>query len=182
MVELLTGLRAEISQRRMQAKSVVEPFNVIEQTRPGFVSGLIETTMHVLTFQGAEETLHRCIIIPGPHPVHAGQDTAILQHGLVPTVRVLAPLIRMMHEACCRPALTDSHLQGSQRQVCSHPVRHGPADDSTTEQVQNGCQVEPPFQAGDVGDVGQPLLIRSVGQSPVSAGSELPCGPCRAWL
>ena len=108
MVELFIALRAEIVQRRMKASSVVEAFDIVEHVGPCFVAGPVDGMIHPLAFQGAEEALHRCVIVPVLHTVHAGLDAMAHQQGLITAVSVLTTLVRMVDEPRTWPALPDA--------------------------------------------------------------------------
>ena len=59
-----------------------------------------------------------------------------------------------------RPALGHGHLQGVEDELGAEMRRHGPADDPATPGVQHDGQVEEAGPGGDLGDVGDPELIR----------------------
>ena len=46
-------------------------------------------------------------------------------------------------------------------QVCCHPGPHGIPDDLTRIQILNPGYIQPPFLCRDIGDVGEPGLIRA---------------------
>ena len=160
---LLKGFRAEITQRRVQPTPIITRFDVEEKIGSRLLSGLIDTMMYSLALQGSEEALHRGIVIPTPDAVHAGLEAMSLQHRLVLLVSVLAALIGVMNETRHWLSLLEGHLQRLDGQRTGHPLRHCPADNAARAQIQDGGQVEPPFQSRDVSDVGQPLLIRLFG-------------------
>jgi hypothetical protein len=60
---------------------------------------------------------------------------------------VLAAAIRVMHAAFGRLPECDGHLQCPDRQVASHAITDGPADDTTRVQVQDHSQMQPPAYA-----------------------------------
>jgi hypothetical protein len=64
MVELLIGLWTEIIQRRVSSSPVVERFDVEKQVRPRLVTGAVQTMLHPLAFQGADEALHGRVVVP----------------------------------------------------------------------------------------------------------------------
>ena len=78
MVESLKGFRTKVAQRRMSSAPVVEGLDIVEQIRPCLFTGVIYAMMDQLTFQRAEETFHRRIVIPSPSAIHTGADTVVL--------------------------------------------------------------------------------------------------------
>ena len=62
---------------------------------------------------------------------------------------------------CCGPALRDRHVQRGQDQARAQVRRHRPADDATTPHVEHDRQVQHSRRGRDVGDVGDPELVRA---------------------
>lgn len=40
---------------------------------------------------------------------------------------------------------------------------HGPAHGTPGKEIQHDCDIEPAFRSPDIGEIGQPLLVRPVG-------------------
>ena len=55
------------------------------------------------------------------------------------------------------------HLQGITDQPGRHPLRHSPAHHSACIQIEHHRQVKPTLICRDIGDVTDPLLVRSNG-------------------
>ena len=161
--QLLADLRAEIGYGGVTPASVVERLDVIEHVCPRLGAGVIPALVDQFALQRAEEAFHRGIVVPASSRVHTGTEAVIPEQCLILSVSVLASLIRVVYEAGVGLALDKSHLQSRYCQITRHPIRHGPADDAPGVHVQDHSQVEPPFPCGDVCDVRQPLLIRSLG-------------------
>ncbi len=62
-----------------------------------------------------------------------------------------------------RPPLPNGHLQRVQHELSAQVVGHGPANDLAAPGVENNGQVEKSGRGRDVGDVGHPELVPSLG-------------------
>jgi hypothetical protein len=62
-----------------------------------------------------------------------------------------------------RLAPVDRHIKRVDHELFPHMVGHGPTDDATAEDVENDGKIQEPAPGRDVGDVGDPQLVRSVG-------------------
>jgi hypothetical protein len=69
----------------------------------------------------------------------------------------------MMDQARSRTSSLDCHGERGDGQFGTHVIAHGPADHLPGEQIEDHGQVEPAFAGRDISDVGQPDLIRPVG-------------------
>lgn len=85
----------QIPQRGMTTGAIIEAFNIGEDIGFGFLTGLKILKMHMLIFQGAEETLHRRIIVAVPGPAHADLDVLSGQQSLVRRTRILAAALAL---------------------------------------------------------------------------------------
>ena len=77
--------------------------------------------------------------------------------------RILATPIRVMHQSIRRAAPPDSHQQRVCNELRCHVGVHRPADHPVREQVDDGRYIEPASGRPDVGEVGDPLLVRPLG-------------------
>ena len=73
---------------------------------------------------------------------------------------VLAALIGMMQQAVGLAAAPDRHDEGVGDELGGHASTHRPADHTAREQVDDGRNIEPTLSRPDVGEVGDPLLVR----------------------
>ena len=62
-----------------------------------------------------------------------------------------------------RPTLAEGHVQGVQNQLGSQMVGHRPADDPAAPDIHDDRQIEEARRGRDVGDVGDPQLVRAGG-------------------
>jgi hypothetical protein len=65
----------------------------------------------------------------------------------------------MVDQPGCRTTHGQGFAQSRQSQVPMQPAAGCPADDPTSEQVDDNREVQPAFAGPHVGDVGTPLLI-----------------------
>ena len=134
----------------MTSFSIIEHFDVIEQVGPGLTTSLVYAMIHPLPFQSTKETLHRRVVIPGAYSIHADLNAVGAQQFLIPAIRVLAALVRMMDQIRTWLALAERHIQSIHGQGVGHPVRHTPAHDPPAVQVQDSRQIKPAFLGGDI--------------------------------
>ena len=76
---------------------------------------------------------------------------------------VLAALIGMVKQLVWLAAAPKRHHERVHHQLRRHLGLHRPADDAAGEEVQDHSQIEPAFSGVDVGEVGNPFLIRCRG-------------------
>ena len=142
---------------------VVEPLDVIEYVRPCVVPGAIHLAGCPLGFQRGEEALHRCVVPDVARPADAAADVMIGQQLLKLLTAILAALIRMMQQCVRFTAAPDRYHQRVRNQLGRHRGAHRPTDDTAREQVDDGGRVEPALCRPDVGEVGDPFLVRRRG-------------------
>ena len=65
-----------------------------------------------------------------------------------------------------RPSTEDRHVQRVQHELCAHVVGHRPTDDAPAEDVEHDGEVQKAGPRWYVGDVGNPKLVRGVGNEP----------------
>ncbi len=77
--------------------------------------------------QRSEETLHHGIVIAVAGSTHAGLDTIVLQDLAVFLAGILAAAITVMDQVAVNTPLSQSHFQGSLRQLAVRLPLHSPA-------------------------------------------------------
>ncbi|MGY2933199.1 hypothetical protein ACVWZ6_002801 [Bradyrhizobium sp. GM6.1] len=80
-----------------------------------------------------------------------------------PLESALAAAIGVMHQGIRLAAPPDRHQQGVRNQLGGHAGAHRPADHPAREQVDHRRHIEPALSRPDVGEVGDPLLVRALG-------------------
>ena len=93
-------------------------------------------------------------------PAHAGFEVVLAEEGLPLPAGELGALVGMHRDPVVGLSSPDGHQQGLQGEVRRHAGLGGPADDTTREQIDDDTQIQPAFVGLDVGDVGDPDLIR----------------------
>src|ERR671915_607394 len=78
------------------------------------------------------------------------------------TCSVLSEAKKLSMGALSRPLPLDGHDQGADAQLGPEVVGHGPADDLARGHVLDRGQIQEALVGRDVGDVGQPDLVRPV--------------------
>jgi len=75
-------------------------------------------------------------------------------------LRAFDGFFKILCKARIRPSSPpDGHDQGIGDQLRHHVGIHGPAHDTTEEQVNDGNNIEPALGCPDVGEVGNPFLV-----------------------
>ena len=159
LVTLEVG-RADVAERRVATDTIVEHFDVLKclvlGLRPGGEDGLVNE----LHLQRGEEALGHGVVPAIALAAHAAVDAVLPKRLLVVPGGVLDPPVRVMEEAGLGPPGPQCHLQGVEGQGLVDTGIQGPADDTPGEQIQDGSQVRPALSGPDVGDIGDPDLIR----------------------
>ncbi len=149
----------------MNALPIVEDFDVVEDTRPGFLARHVSLVMNQLGLEQGKEAFHRSTIITVSGAAHTDLDFISFKELLVVLACVLAARVptgrRMMHKLANRAqgapqSLAYGHLQSRPGQLIRHALGHRPTNDLTGEEVQHRCQIKPSFLSAYVGNVGQP--------------------------
>lgn len=80
-----------------------------------------------------------------------------------PLESALNAAIGMVDQAGIWPLRRDCHPQRRQRQLGAQMIRHRPADDLAAVEVHDRGQIEPALISLDIGDVGEPDVVRRGG-------------------
>ncbi len=143
----------------METMTVIKRLNVSEHAGYSLLSSVIGRTINTFHLERTKEALHRRVIVPGAHTIHANQEAVFHQQGLVSTTGVLTTLVRMVHDSRHRGTTFESHFQSPNRQVFRHVTVHSPTNDAPTEEIQQHRQVDPPHLRRDIGNIRQPDLV-----------------------
>src|SRR4030067_43749 len=133
----------------MATCAVVEAFDVNEDVGLGFNPGIVILKVDLLTFQGAEETLHRGVVITVPGATHADLHPVSRQQILVRPTGILTAAIRMMQKTCGRSAVLYGHLISLLHQDAFQGFTHRPTDDFPGDEIQDRPPVTPAFGCWD---------------------------------
>lgn len=146
---------------------IVEPLDVVEDVRSGFLPGSVTPAVAALGLEGREEAFHRRVIPDVAGAAHAAADAQAGQQSLKVFARVLTALIRVMQQCLDRAASCHGHQQRLDSELTGHHGLHRPADHAAREQVEHDRHIKPSLERPDIREVGNPLLVRR-------GGSELP--------
>ncbi len=67
-----------------------------------------------------------------------------------------------MQQGVGPPTPPDGHDEGIWDELRGHFGLHRPADHAPREQINDGCNIEPALGGPHIGEVGGPLLVRSI--------------------
>jgi hypothetical protein len=150
-------------ERAVGALAIVEAFDVIEYMGFGFTAGEKFTSVNELQFQRAPEALHRGVVVAIAPAAHGSDEARVLEGVAVLSAGVLNAAIGVKEEIPRWVAMQQSHGKRLENQSGIDAIAHGPADDLTAVEIENGGQVKPALASLDVGDVSDPDLIGSCG-------------------
>ena len=92
--------------------------------------GFVFVPVHLLDFETAEETLHRCVVVAIAFAAHALQKFAGAQAILIGQTRELRSTIAVNNESGPRVAQCDRLIQGIECQSRIDVATGGPSDDA----------------------------------------------------
>jgi hypothetical protein len=82
----------------MTTVAVVSAFDISKDGVFCFSAGVKMLTIDQFGFEGASETLHRCIVIAAAHSAEAGEHVMVSQQSLILAAGVLAALVGMVQQ------------------------------------------------------------------------------------
>src|SRR3989449_590815 len=139
---------------------VVEDLEVIEQLgarrRPRGPRRVVDE----LDLQRREETLGHGVVPTIAPAAHAAHDPVLGQDALVVAAGVLTAAIGMMEQPLRRAPARQGHPERVEREVVRDALVHRPADGEARTEIEDHRQVEPTLARRNVGDVGDPRLVR----------------------
>ena len=159
---LRTRRWAEIAQRRVYPRPVVDDLDVLEQVQRRLLAGSVGLRMHALRLHDAHEQLHGGVVPRRWYRPHRRADAA-LAHGLGKRRRhVSGSVIAVMHAPIGRVSPGQSHLQRVVGQLGSDVRPHRPARYAARPYARREHRVQSALARLDVGDVGEPRHVRAV--------------------
>src|SRR5262245_25409715 len=111
----------------MATMRVVEAVDVVPDVFRRLVSAPVFPSVNPLLLQGAEEALHRRVVVAVSLTTHAGERTCSYQPALIVVCGVLSSAIRMVNEATTRLPDSQGFLQSSESEKAINPVTCIPA-------------------------------------------------------
>lgn len=146
---------ASESQRGMKPVLIVKS-DVVKYLDLGFPVVLKPARGQSFRFEASEKSFCGGIVPAVPFAAHTGGHAILFQPLLVIMAVILAPPIGMMQQTGGGLSPPIGHGQGSLRELNSHVVLHGPAQDLPGKQVHDHGQIQPALQGPDIGDVRRP--------------------------
>ena len=147
----------------MEAVGVVPALDEPEECIPRFSEISEGPLVKELALESGEEAFTQGIVEAVTDGAHRGSDAGVgtpLPEG---DRCVLATLIRVMDYVFWFP-LFQGHAESVKNELRTKVGFDCPSDDTTTPDVDHHGEVEEPFPGRDVGDVGDPKLVRAVGR------------------
>jgi hypothetical protein len=109
--------------------------------------------------EGVEEAFHWGVVVAATFPAHGRYCPHVGKLLSIDLRGVLAAAIRVTDEAGGRSLPLGGHHQGSRRQLGTHVIAHGPADDLAGREIKHGSQMKPALSRRQVGDVCQQTVL-----------------------
>src|SRR5712692_1803337 len=144
----------------MPSPPVVERLEVLEELAARRGPRVPSRVVDELDLQRCEEALGDGVVPAIALPAHAADDPVLRQHPLVVAAGVLTAAIRMMQQARRGAAAGQRHPEGVEGEVVRDALAHRPAYGEARAEIEDHRQVEPALARRNVGDVGDPRLIR----------------------
>ena len=128
--------------------------------------GIVATHPLQLAFELTKETLCRGIVGAASHGTHAGGQAMLLQPLTQSPTGVLRASIGMEGDLLrCHPG-PDRHGGSLNHQLRGLPRVEGPSHDDAVVEVSDLTPIQPAIQSPELGDVGDPLVVGTVGMEP----------------
>ena len=144
----------------MEPLSVVIRFDVFEdQVTRGASGQQFQALVLQFGFKRAPEGFHDGVVVAVCFAAHAGNQSVLLERLAVGRAGILHATIGVVDDLLRPAALLHRHLQRRQWQAGFQGLLHGPADQPSTVEIQNGREVKPPFGGGQIGNVLDPDLV-----------------------
>lgn len=158
---LLLGFWADEAKSRINSLSIVEHFYPLKNVRYGFCLCSKVFKIYGFSLERMKKTLHRRIIPTIAFAAHVALHPIAPQAPLLGFRCRLTPAIRMVDQARRGFSRLYCHFQGLQHEILSHSLAYPPTHDLPRIGIHHSCQVKSAFANGNIGDIGEPEVIRS---------------------
>ena len=155
-----------MAQRAVEPAPVVRAFDVFEEGASDPILGPGLTFRHGLTLERAPERFHGSVVVAVTLATHAGHQARSLKSVSIALAGILNASIGMMDEPFGRPPLNQCALQRLDSAASVQALPNGPAQNLAAVEIHYCCQEHPTFRAQNVGDIGDPNLVRSSRRCP----------------
>src|SRR5664279_1680471 len=143
----------------MESGAVIEGFDVVEDAGAGIGQGGEALMVNDLVFETAPERLDEGVIVAVAFAAHGSDQAMLGKDLLVGCTGELAAAIGVNDEAPAWTPLQEGHTQGGTDEAGVEVLMHGPAQDATGTDIEDGNQIQPALAGEDAGRVGHPNLI-----------------------
>ena len=142
--------------------AIVIDFDVLEEGADHFFPRR-QLLIEEFGFEGAPKSFHGGVVITIALAAHAAGCQAGTQQSLVSLAGVLKSAVGMEKQTGRRPAQTQGLLERLLGQARAQMVGGVPAHDPAAVEIHDGGQVKPTFLCANLGTVGHPNLMGSIG-------------------
>src|SRR2546428_721922 len=147
----------------MPAAWVVPGLEVIKDGDPRLLPGFEVRAVEKLALETGEEALGHRVVIGRADLAHRGGDPRLAAAVAEGEAGVLRSVIGVVDESGLGTATSDRHLERCGDDLGLQGSAHRPADDAAGAGVDDHREIEEPFVAPDVRDVGHPEPVRTRG-------------------
>ena len=112
----------------MASAWIVEGLDGVEDGLLGLLARLPMSSPCQLVFDGFEEGSHCRIVGAVAFATHGGAQTIILQQFLVFVAAILATTVAVVDAALRWPAMSKSHLKGTDTKIALEAIAHSPTN------------------------------------------------------
>jgi hypothetical protein len=146
----------------MAAGGIVPSLDVAEDYHPGLGLRCEAAPSQQLAFQCGEEAFAHGVVVSVTDRSHEWAHTGFRAAAAERQRCILGASVGVVDDIA-RFALTNRHLQCRQDQLGPQMRLHRPADDPTAERIEHDSQIQEAGRRRDIGDVGDPKLVGTVG-------------------
>lgn len=138
---------------------IVPPLDEIEHLHPGLGSIAEALPLEELAFQCGKERFAHGVIVGVSYRSHRRPDSRLLAADAEGNGGILRALIRVVDDGC-RPPLPERHVERLEHELRPQVGLHGPADHAPAPGIDHHGEEEESGGGRDIGDVGNPELVR----------------------
>lgn len=122
-------IRTDISQRRMETRSVVKSFDVIGGSANGLVMRFVNGVIDLFHLEAFEEAFHWRVVVAVPFSAHALQETLVCEAFSKRLAGVLGSPVAVYDQSFLWLSEGDRLVECGQREAGIDVLAGGPADD-----------------------------------------------------
>lgn len=145
----------------MDTLGVIEAFDVVEDFRACLALGGEGASVNELQFESAPEALHGGVVVAIASTTHRGNEGSFEESSPEVASGILHTTIGVEEQVIRRVAVKEGHAKSFEDEGGINGLAHGPTDDLTAEEIEDGSQIQPTFLGLDVRDISNPDLVWS---------------------